>query len=69
MDVSKPLPDFLQLEESRPKDPTTAAHDKQSGRHPRYWRDMSDEEYKKVTDELIRNQSHWSGMPINIFKK
>ncbi len=68
MDIAKPLPDFLALEESRPKDPTTAAHDKQSGRAPDYWRSMSDEEYEEITDELLLQQSDSGGMPINIFK-
>ncbi|NOI16577.1 hypothetical protein, partial [Vibrio hepatarius] len=55
MDISQPLPDCLILEESRHLDPVTAEYDKKTGRNPRYWRDMSEEEYK-ATLEAIRNK-------------
>lgn len=48
MDISQPMPDILVLEPARERDPTTAAYDKQTGRNPRYWRDMSDEEYQQT---------------------
>ncbi len=48
MDISKPLPDTPFLEEYRPYDPTTKAHDVRTGRNPRYWRDMSEADYKKA---------------------
>lgn len=40
MDVSQPLPDIPRLEPFRPLDPTTAEHDRETGRAPRYWRDL-----------------------------
>lgn len=72
MDVSQPMPDILELEESRIKDPTTAAYDKQTKRKEDYWRSMSDEEYKKVTERIISKQSNTVGLSggqaINIFE-
>ena len=56
MDVSQPLPDCIILEESRERDPVTAAHDKKTGRNPRYWRDMTDEEYLIALDKLDKAQ-------------
>ena len=40
MDVSQPMPDIPRLEPFRHLDPTTAEHDRQTGRDPRYWRDL-----------------------------
>ena len=40
MDVTQPLPELPILEQFRHLDPTTAAHDRQSKRDPRRWRDM-----------------------------
>lgn len=51
MDVSQPLPDVPGLEVQRHKDPTTAAADKKKGRPPRYWRDMKEEDVKKIQQE------------------
>ncbi|PCE65658.1 hypothetical protein [Salinivibrio sp. YCSC6] len=69
MDVSQPMPDLLVLEEARAKDPVTAAHDQQIGRDPRYWRDMSDDTYKKTLAEIAEKQktSPATGPKINIF--
>ena len=69
MDVSQPMPDLLVLEEARAKDPVTAAHDQQTGRDPRYWRDMSDETYKKTLAAIAEQQktSPATGPKINIF--
>ncbi|QIR07481.1 hypothetical protein [Salinivibrio costicola] len=69
MDVSQPMPDLLVLEEARAKDPVTVAHDQQTGRDPRYWRDMSDETYKKTLAEIAEKQktSPATGPKINIF--
>ena len=53
MDISHPLPDIPTWEEFRPLDPTTAEHDRQAGRNPRYWRDMDDATYKNAMDELL----------------
>lgn len=51
MDVSQPLPDVPGLEVQRHKDPTTAAADQKKGRPPRYWRDMKEEDVKKIQQE------------------
>ena len=53
MDISHPLPDIPTWEEFRPLDPTTAEHDRLTGRNPRCWRDMDKETYKNVIDELL----------------
>lgn len=52
MDISHPLPDAPLFEEHRHKDPTTAEHDKASGRNPRYWIDMDDETFKQVKRDM-----------------
>lgn len=52
MDISKPLPDTPELEAFRHLDPTTAEHDRQIGRAPRYWRDMDDEIFKTKVREM-----------------
>ncbi|NIC06539.1 hypothetical protein [Billgrantia bachuensis] len=46
MDVSQPMPDVPRLEPFRHLDPTTAEHDRQTGRDPRYWRDLDLEDWK-----------------------
>ena len=69
MDISQPLPDCLILEESRHLDPVTAEYDKKVGRNPRYWRDMSEEEYK-TSLEVIRQRQQGkpeTGPELNIF--
>ena len=45
MDTSQSLPDIMILEGARQRDPTTIAYDKEHSRNPRYWRDMTEEEY------------------------
>ena len=52
MDISKPMPDTPELEAFRHLDPTTAEHDRQTGRAPRYWRDMDDETFKAKEREM-----------------
>lgn len=52
MDVSRPLPDLPQYEEYRHLDPTTAEHDRLTGRNPRYWIDMDDATFKQVIKEM-----------------
>lgn len=52
MDISHPLPDAPLFEEHRHKDPTTAEHDKATGRNPRYWTDMDDETFKQVKRDM-----------------
>ena len=46
MDVSQPLPDIPRLEPFRDLDPTTAEHDRHTGRDPCYWRDLDLEAWK-----------------------
>ncbi|MFB9866365.1 hypothetical protein [Vreelandella sulfidaeris] len=46
MDVSQPLPDIPRLEPFRHLDHTTAEYDRQTGRDPRYWRDLDLETWK-----------------------
>ena len=69
MDISQPMPDILVLEPARERDPTTAAYDKQTGRNPRYWRDMSDEEYQQTLKKIAEQQKKQpdSGPTLNIF--
>ncbi|MFD2666918.1 hypothetical protein [Halomonas halophila] len=50
MDVSQPLPDFPMLEQDRPADPTTREHDRETGRDPRFWRDMDDATYERYVE-------------------
>ena len=52
MDVSRPLPDVPFLEPHRQKDPVTAAHDKEVGRPPHYWRDMDMATFEKKVEEM-----------------
>lgn len=52
MDSTAPLPDIPLFEPHRGKDPVTAEHDKRTGRHPRYWRDMDEATYKQKTKEM-----------------
>ncbi|MBD1559749.1 hypothetical protein HC752_22695 [Vibrio sp. S9_S30] len=70
MDVSQPIPDIMILEPARPKDPVTAAHDEQTGRKPRYWRDMTDEEFEVTLSELRTKQRELptTGPSIDIFE-
>ncbi|WP_208379535.1 hypothetical protein [Psychromonas algicola] len=70
MGISQPLPDILMLEESRHLDPTTIAYDKKHNRQPRYWRDMSEEQFKTTIEDLWDKQSDMppTGKGINIFK-
>ncbi|MGY5614899.1 hypothetical protein [Vibrio brasiliensis] len=71
MDVSQPLPDCLILEESRHLDPVTAEYDKRVGRNPRYWRDMSEAEYKTTLDAIRQRQQGKpeTGPELNIFSE
>ncbi len=70
MDISQPLPDILVLEPARQRDPTTIAYDKEHNRNPRYWRDMTDEEFKQKMDEIEKAQKNTpaTGKLIDIFK-
>ena len=69
MDISKPLPDILMLEEARDKDPVTIKYDKQTQRDPEYWRSMSDEEYEIAVLDTIISSGPASGQPIDIFER
>ncbi|MFM2477288.1 hypothetical protein [Celerinatantimonas sp. MCCC 1A17872] len=69
MDVSRPLPDTLALEMSRPEDPTTAAEDSQTGRPARYWRDMDEATFKvEVAQRVQRHRERIGEGPLNIFE-
>ena len=70
MDISQPLPDILVLEPARQRDPTTIAYDKEHNRNPRYWRDMTDKEFKQKMDEIQKAQENTpaTGKPIDIFE-
>jgi hypothetical protein len=71
MDISQPLPDILVLEPARQRDPTTIAYDKEHSRNPRYWRDMTEEEYAQKLKMLNTEQKSISatGKSIDIFNK
>lgn len=57
MDVTQPLPDMPRLEPFRHLDPVTAEHDRQTGRNPRYWRDLDLEAWQKAEGaELLKRQ-------------
>jgi hypothetical protein len=70
MDISQPLPDIMMLEPARQRDPTTIAYDKEHSRNPRYWRDMTEEEYVQKLKMLKTEQKSIpaTGKPIDIFK-
>ena len=62
MDVTQPLPDIPRLEPFRHLDPTTAEHDRRTGRDPRYWRDLDLEAWKqeeKVARQRARIDYPW----------
>ena len=52
MDSTAPLPDIPLLEPHRHEDPVTAEYDKQTGRDPRYWRDMDEQTYAIKTKQM-----------------
>jgi hypothetical protein len=57
MDVTQPLPDMPSLEPFRHLDPVTAEHDRQTGRNPRFWRDLDLAAWKEGEGlELLRRQ-------------
>ncbi|CAM4010345.1 hypothetical protein VA7868_01383 [Vibrio aerogenes CECT 7868] len=72
MDVSQPLPDIPMLEPFREQDETTVAYDKQTGRNPRYWREMTDEAFEQKITEIARIQREEdlppTGPELNIFE-
>lgn len=72
MDVSQPLPDLPILEQFRHLDPTTAEHDRKSGRPPRHWRDMGYETWEKkgVGQRMKRIDSYpWQSKPCIVEAK
>lgn len=56
MDVNQPMPDIPRLEPFRHLDPTTAEHDRRTGRNPRYWRDL-DLDAWKVAEGAARRKA------------
>ncbi|WP_298450321.1 hypothetical protein [uncultured Marinobacter sp.] len=60
MDVTQPLPDTPRLEPFRHLDPVTAEHDKQTGRNPRFWRDLDIEAWKQGEGvEWLKRQAEY----------
>nr|WP_297457112.1 hypothetical protein [uncultured Halomonas sp.] len=58
MDVSQPLPDVPRLEPFRERDPITAEHDRQTGRDPRYWRDLDLDAWKQGAGAELHQAQH-----------
>ena len=59
MDIGRPLPDIPLFEKHRANDPTTAAHDRRTGRPERYWRDMDDKTWEaQLTQNLARVKAY-----------
>lgn len=54
MDSTAPLPDIPLLEPHRANDPVTAAHDKETGRDPRYWYNMSNAAYEVKIKQMYQ---------------
>lgn len=52
MDISQPLPELGDFELFRAYDPTSIEYDKHTARNPRYWRDMSKEQWQSVCKEM-----------------
>lgn len=52
MDVTRPLPDAPDWEETRHLDPVTAEHDQQTNRNPRYWIDMDDITWQQAKQQM-----------------
>jgi hypothetical protein len=73
MDVSQPLPEIPILEPFREFDPTTVEFDKLSKREPRYWRDMTEEQFtaevRRISVEQEEQNIPASGPVIDIFSK
>jgi|TARA_R110002096_G_scaffold304730_1_gene499661 hypothetical protein len=60
MDASQPLPDMPRLEPFRHLDPVTAEHDQQTGRDPRFWRDLDLEVWKQGEGaEWLKRQTEY----------
>jgi hypothetical protein len=70
MDISQSLPDIMILEGARQRDPTTIEYDKEHNRNPRYWRNMTEEEYAQKLKMLKTEQKSIpaTGTPIDIFE-
>jgi len=62
MDITHPLPDTPELEAFRHLDPTTAEYDRQTGREPRYWRDMDDDTFNAKVREMTERIPHINTM-------
>ena len=59
MDVSQPLPDIPEHEETRHLDPVTKAYDEKTGRDPFYWRKMTKKQIKAITDAEYEKAEAW----------
>lgn len=62
MDITHPLPDTPELEAFRHLDPATAEYDRQTGREPRYWRDMDDDTFNTKVREMTERIPHINTM-------
>ncbi|MDN6319814.1 MAG: hypothetical protein L0J77_08610, partial [Marinobacter sp.] len=61
MDVSQPLPNVPKLEPFRHLDPVTAEYDKQTGRNPRFWRDLDIDAWKQGEGaEWLKRQTEYA---------
>ncbi|MCQ4253871.1 hypothetical protein [Stutzerimonas stutzeri] len=70
MDIGHPLPDIPLFEKHRANDPTTAAHDRRTGRPERYWRDMDDETWEaQLTQNLGRVNAYDITGRLNLMAK
>lgn len=69
MDISQPLPDIMVLEGAREYDPTSIAYDKEHPRNPRYWRDMTHEEFGEELTKVYQHslENDCVGKIIDIF--
>jgi len=70
MDIGRPLPDIPLFEKHRANDPTTAAHDRRTGRPERYWRDMDDKTWEaQLTQNLGRVNAYDITGRLNIMAR
>jgi len=70
MDTGRPLPDIPLFEKHRANDPTTAAHDRRTGRPERYWRDMDDKTWEaQLTQNLGRVNAYDITGRLNIMAR
>jgi len=70
MDIGRPLPDIPLFEKHRANDPTTAAHDRRTGRPERCWRDMDDKTWEaQLTQNLARVKAYGITGRLNLMDR